>query len=317
MSNDKDQSVNSLNFFSGISNSSSRDRTAEFMLVAKTLQNKQNKDGMNSRSQSRHANPSEFSIVAKRIGNDIANTFKKLEKLANLAKKMSLFDDKPLEIQQLTNIIKQDINDLNRQIAQLREIARLKNMHNGRHIQTHSNSVLYSLQSRLASMSKDFKGVLEIRTANLKQQKERREQFSTAPVPMYTPTDNNEQSVLLRRNNSSVSINMDSLDSPHHQMQLIDQQDNYIQDRAETMENIESTIVELGGIFQQLATMVKEQEEQVLRIDANVEDTQANVEAAHSEILKYFQSISSNRWLMIKIFGVLMIFFIIFVVFMV
>lgn len=52
-----------------------------------------------------------------------------------------------------------------------------------------------------------------------------------------------------------------------------------------------------------------------LRIDANVEDTQLNVEAAHTEILKYFQSVSSNRWLMIKVFFVLAIFFIIFVVF--
>lgn len=51
------------------------------------------------------------------------------------------------------------------------------------------------------------------------------------------------------------------------------------------------------------------------RIDANVEDTQLNVEAAHTEILKYFQSVSSNRWLMIKIFLVLVVFFIIFVVF--
>ena len=41
-----------------------------------------------------------------------------------------------------------------------------------------------------------------------------------------------------------------------------------------------------------------------------------NVEAAHSEILKYFQSVSSNRWLIIKIFVVLIVFFIIFVVFM-
>lgn len=31
------------------------------------------------------------------------------------------------------------------------------------------------------------------------------------------------------------------------------------------METIESTIVELGTIFQQLATMVKEQEEQIMR----------------------------------------------------
>ena len=42
-------------------------------------------------------------------------------------------------------------------------------------------------------------------------------------------------------------------------------QDSYLEGRAETMQNIESTVVELGGIFQQLAHMVKEQEEMVER----------------------------------------------------
>ena len=66
---------------------------------------------------------------------------------------------------------------------------------------------------------------------------------------------------------------MGSLDGPRHRgqqaMQLVEQQDNYIKSREETMHNIESTIVELSGIFQQLAHMVKEQEEQVQRSAAN------------------------------------------------
>lgn len=44
-------------------------------------------------------------------------------------------------------------------------------------------------------------------------------------------------------------------------------QDSYIQSRADTMQNIESTIVELGSIFQQLAHMVKEQEETIQRYE--------------------------------------------------
>jgi len=52
------------------------------------------------------------------------------------------------------------------------------------------------------------------------------------------------------------------------------------------------------------------------RIDANVEDAQLNIEAAHGELVKYFQSVTSNRWLLIKIFAVLIVFFIIFVVFL-
>lgn len=39
-----------------------------------------------------------------------------------------------------------------------------------------------------------------------------------------------------------------------------------------------------------------------------------NVEAAHSELLRYYQSVSSNRMLMFKILGVLVAFFILFVV---
>ena len=38
---------------------------------------------------------------------DISNTYAKLEKLTILAKKKSLFDDRPVEIQDLTYIIKQ------------------------------------------------------------------------------------------------------------------------------------------------------------------------------------------------------------------
>ena len=52
-----------------------------------------------------------------------------------------------------------------------------------------------------------------------------------------------------------------------------------------------------------------------MRIDANVEDADLNIQAAHSELLKYFRSVTSNRWLMVKIFATVIIFFIIFVVF--
>lgn len=58
---------------------------------------------------------------------------------------------------------------------------------------------------------------------------------------------------------------------PYHQHRLNNDlfrqlfQDNYIQSRADTMVNIEQTIVELGTIFQQLAHMVHEQDEIVHR----------------------------------------------------
>ncbi|XP_031604390.1 syntaxin-5a isoform X3 [Oreochromis aureus] len=296
-----------------------RDRTLEFQSACKSLQGRQQNGVQPSKpALSALRQRSDFTVMAKRIGKDLSNTFAKLEKLTILAKRKSLFDDKAVEIEELTYIIKQDINSLNKQIAQLQDLVRSRGAPGGRHIQTHSNTIVVSLQSKLASMSNDFKSVLEVRTENLKQQRSRREQFSQPPASSSPLMANNfNGSVLMQeesRSRGDVAIDMDSPTNPL-QLQLIDEQDSYIQSRADTMQNIESTIVELGSIFQQLAHMVKEQEETIQRIDANVEDTQLNVEAAHTEILKYFQSVSSNRWLMIKIFLVLVVFFIIFVVF--
>ncbi|XP_048734428.2 syntaxin-5-like [Ostrea edulis] len=301
---------------------SCRDRTNEFFSAAKLLQSRQGNGTLAQKRNPALRQRSEFTQIAKKIGRDLANTFAKLEKLTMLAKKKSLFDDKPVEIQELTYIINQDIQGLNKQIAQLQQVAR--SHPNARHVQSHSNSVVVSLQSKLATMSNDFKQVLEVRTENLKHQKSRRDQFSES---QSNPTYSSHSSILFQdeMNHSQgaagggdVVLNMDGMDKNRfqQQMQLIDQQDDYIHERADTMKNIETTIVELGGIFSQLATMVKEQEEIVHRIDSNTDDAVLNVEAAHSEILKYFQSVTSNRWLMIKIFAVLILFFIIFVVFM-
>ena len=57
----------------------------------------------------------------------------------------------------------------------------------GQHQQSHSSGVVVQLQSKLASMSNNFKQVLEVRTENLKSQKSRAEQFSVGGVTTSLP----------------------------------------------------------------------------------------------------------------------------------
>lgn len=138
------------------------------------------------------------------------------------------------------------------------------------------------------------------------QQKLRREQFTTSAMPSNSSSTVIDFSDQLDRSNQSQS-----------QQQLLiyeDQSTDYLEERASTMQSIESTIVELGTIFNQLAQMVQQQEEMITRIDANVADTALNVEAAHQSLLQYFASVTNNRWLILKVFGILFFFFILFVV---
>jgi len=47
--------------------------------------------------------------------------------------------------------------------------------------------------------------------------------------------------------------------------------------------------------------------EQIQRIDANTEDVVDNVQGAQQELMKYWSRVSGNRWLVAKMFGVLMV----------
>ena len=101
---------------------SSRDRTAEFRTTLQTLRGRQVNGAV--RSFRSVQQKSDFINIAKSISQDITNTYTKLEKLTLLCKRKTIFDDKPVEIQELTYIIKHDIAELNKQISQLQNIAK-------------------------------------------------------------------------------------------------------------------------------------------------------------------------------------------------
>ncbi|XP_037084560.1 syntaxin-5-like isoform X2 [Pollicipes pollicipes] len=302
-----------------------RDRTAELAAVLRSLRERQ----LAPAPAGHAARPAgllphvQFMAIAKLIGRDVAQTYAKLEKLTLLAKRKSIYNDRPLEIEELTHIIRQDMASLNKQILQLQELGRARTPAAGQHVQHFSSNVVVTLQSKLAAMSNQFKGVLERRTESLRQQRRRRQQFSgssvSASLPPSALSGCHRGSVLLADEEAAARAHAAiDMNGAAASLQIFaEEQDAFLyESRSEAMKNIESTVVELGTIFQQLAHMVQEHGEMVQRIDANVEDTSVNVEAAHSEILKYFQSVSSNRWLMVKVFGVLITFFLVFVIFL-
>ena len=105
-----------------------------------------------------------------------------------LAKRRTLFDDRPQEIQELVNIIKEDTSALNRQIEQLSQISKAQQRTlRSKHQATHSSTVVAALQIKLATMTSNFKQVLEVRSENLRESKSRREQFSQGAVTRSMP----------------------------------------------------------------------------------------------------------------------------------
>uniref|UniRef100_A0AAV1V0Q3 t-SNARE coiled-coil homology domain-containing protein n=1 Tax=Peronospora matthiolae TaxID=2874970 RepID=A0AAV1V0Q3_9STRA len=86
------------------------------------------------------------------------------------------------------------------------------------------------------------------------------------------------------------------------------------QTRYNNAAQVESTIVEITGMYTRMATMVAEQGEMISRIDDDMDIAQTNVEAAHDELLKLFNMVQGNRSLILKLFLVLIIVIFLFVV---
>ena len=74
------------------------------------------------------------------------------------------------------------------------------------------------------------------------------------------------------------------------------------------MDAVQSTIAEIGGLFQQLATMVAEQGSKLQRVDENLDDSLDNVREGHAQLQRYWRNMTSNRGLMLRIFAILLFF---------
>ncbi|KIH87443.1 syntaxin 5 [Sporothrix brasiliensis 5110] len=313
---------------------------------------------------------SEFARRAAEIGRGISSTMAKLERLALLAKRKSMFDDKSTEVNELTFVVKQNLAGLNQQISNLQALTRQQQ---GKTEEgEHRKNVVFLLQDRLTGVSANFKEVLEVRTKNLQstrartdnfishvaqtvqQQQQQQQQNQHQPPgallhqqsasPLYAASTSGSAAATGGRNTPTfrnaasgsappdllggsgvgsgsggsnggglLSLNPAVSDQQLMLMEEAQPSNMYIQQRGEAIEAIESTISELGSIFSQLASMVSEQSEMIERIDANTESVVENVQGAQKELLKYWGRVSGNRWLIAKMFGVLMIFFLLWV----
>jgi syntaxin 5 len=239
-----------------------------------------------------------------------------------VAKRRTLFDDRPVEINELTFVIKQDLSSLNQQIGALQTLSKQQHPKADQEGE-HNKNVVYLLQGKLTDVSVNFKDVLEARTKNIQASRSRTENFISSVSQHAQPSLQQSSSPLYGTPqraspapgmgggvaSDTLSLNPMVGDSQLMAMEEAQPSNTYIQQRGEAIEAIEKTISELGGIFGQLATMVSEQSEMIQRIDANTEDVVDNVEGAQRELLKYWSRVSGNRWLIAKMFGVLMIFF--------
>jgi syntaxin 5 len=253
---------------------------------------------------------SAFHEEASRLTYELQDTSDMLTKLTKLILQRNVFDDHSSEIQEMTLVVKQKLGLFHNKLKKLQD---LKDSHRGwtqSQADKHSSTVINTLRTQLMDTTQEFKKVLQTRTQSLQETNQRRSKFTAEPPKLGSALFANKAAL---EDDESSSSDLHAGGGPGMQLQM--QRDGgqaYFQARNDAVRQIEQTINELGGMFQEFARIVADQDELIMRIDDDVETALVNVERGQNELIRYLNRVSGNRNLILKIFAVLFFFILFF-----
>lgn len=261
-----------------------------------------------------------FNQSAQKFSEDIATVSASIMDLTKLTHLQSAFNDCSTEFADLTQMVKgslqrlrKDLDDLetlkrqaiNSQKAQLERSsgADRRGFFNAPpdsapwDSQKHSDTVVETLKNRLTRAGQDFRNTLQQQSKSMKTNASRRH--------LYTAGD---------RPQSFESALVQHQEQHQQQQQLVSGTSNaqYYSLRVEAVREIEAAVAETSELFSEFTRLVHEQDEVVLRIDADVDTALTNVNAGSNELMRYLANLSSNRGLILKIFAILFFFLLFF-----
>lgn len=133
-------------------------------------------------------------------------------------------------------------------------------------------------------------------------QKGRFKQLEMLTPYCLVPSDSNQEELI-----EEVSITLP----------MVQTREQFLENRSQSIRAVERTVEELRGIMTQIAFIARQQDELIVRIDEDISNTELHVNRAYSELLRYIPKVAGNRWLYLKIFAVLVVFMVLFIVFFV
>lgn len=160
----------------------------------------------------------------------------------------------------------------------------------------HVDSVIRSLKKELKELMTDFNTVNNERIEKVRKTAERRRQFGIRQTcPQTFDTTYNSDEVEIETSQSA-------------QMTITEQRERFEQVRV-----VESMVHEISVLFQQLASVVGQADESIMRIEENTATAELMMEEGINQMKQYWERVKGNRWLMLRIFAILIVFALVFI----
>ena len=258
------------------------DRTCEFFAYLKAEKPTDAPRKVQSKAQ-----PDAFMHESQEIRDYMRHSEATLSTLRSMVEGANVLSEYDEEIQNLVGSLNKEFFTINGRIDALGE---------GRSRVPHIDNVVKSLKKELKELMTEFNTVNNARIEKIKKTTERRRQFGIRQTsPQLFDTTYNSDEVEIDTNQSA-------------QMMITEQRD-----RLEQVRVVESMVQDIAKLFEQLGAVVVQADESIMRIDENTAAAEMLMEEGLGQMKRYWERVQGNRWLMIRIFAILLVFALIFI----
>ena len=253
-----------------------------------------------------------FGTVTAQIVCSVRRTRRKLERLSQLVRRSSLFEDATEEISGLIHNANEEVTAASTSFRTARSelgksrdfLSDKQKQHHGEF--THVTAMEAATQLEIEETSRFFQAILRRRRETMRQQHERREffgksrenQVERSRIPIF-------DDVLPRPVGTAPRDEKKSDTHKQQQMDLLIPDQTYHSSRATATADVEAQVQEIGNIFGKLTSLISQHDELVERIEANVEEASHNVDATATVLRDRLSHMSDTTTTAIKVAGIL------------
>jgi len=238
---------------------------------------------------------SELNVCAADIGGGIHDASLGVRELHKLAKKTGNFNDPTRAVREVSHQVKEKLQVLKEKCEALdRRVlgARPRGGHDA-----HATCVVKTLRDRLAQVDADFQRALSVRAGACQEQARRRQLYSS-------------------RQGFAARIGSPPEDIEAGGAQAVAVHAARASSRDGAVREVQRRVLEAGRMLQGMAALVAAQQDPIDGIVKNVDQTTSYLQQGQQQLLHHLEHASSDRGLIIKVFLILIMFVVFFVVFL-
>jgi len=267
------------------------DRTKEFFrYLADTNVPISSKSSRRPQSGNYNNDTSKFVIQSKEINLRLQNSMVLVQKLNDLVKGDNVLGENDANIQQLIIQLQGELSFVESQINELEKSPNSKQ---------HTASMAQTLRKSLIEVTKDFKVAIQARGENVQKVNQRRKRIGyITPTPNVYSTSYNEQEVEIPMNNMDVAM------------------EEQLNERYDMVRSVETSVTKISEMFAKLSEIIASHDYEIERIDQNTKAALESFKEGEKNIEEFYNKVKNNKWLILKIFAVLLVFALIFILIM-